>query len=303
MKFVKRIFLFLFLNFLVCTAISLVLILFNVQPVLTHYGLNIVSLSIMCLLWGMAGALISLALSRKMAKWIMGVQLINPNTSDSQEREVYGMVASLAREAGLPMPQVGIFRSNEANAFATGPTRKRSLVAVSSGLLQRMNPSQVRGVLGHELAHIANGDMVTMTLLQGVVNAFVMFLSRVLAYALSGLGRNRNSNSSSNSGLGSFYLFTMLFQTVFMIFGSLLVAAFSRWREFRADAGGARLAGKESMISALRALENMHDIRDVKMQEKAAFTAFGISSRRRSWLSVFATHPPIEKRIERLERS
>lgn len=180
MKFVKRIFLFLFLNFLVCTAISLVLILFNVQPVLTHYGLNIVSLSIMCLLWGMAGALISLALSRKMAKWIMGVQLINPNTSDSQEREVYGMVASLAREAGLPMPQVGIFRSNEANAFATGPTRKRSLVAVSSGLLQRMNPSQVRGVLGHELAHIANGDMVTMTLLQGVVNAFVMFLPEFL---------------------------------------------------------------------------------------------------------------------------
>ena len=300
MRFLKRIFLFLFLNILVCTAISLVVTVLNIRPFLTHYGLDVGSLAAMCFVWGMAGALISLALSRGMAKWMMGVKVIDPRSFDPQQRELYEMVASLARTAKLPMPQVGIFHSNEPNAFATGPSRKRSLVAVSSGLLQRMTPEQVRGVLGHELAHIANGDMVTMTLLQGVVNAFVMFLARVLAYALSGLGRN-NRESNSSGSLVSFHLFTFLFQTVFMILGALLVAAFSRWREYRADDGGARLAGKESMIGALRALANLKDLRDTKMEEKAAFSALGISSRKKGWFSLFATHPPLEKRIERLE--
>ena len=195
------------------------------------------------------------------------------------------------------LPEVGIFNSNEANAFATGPTRARALVAVSTGLLNRMNDKEVEAVLGHEISHVANGDMVTMTLLQGVVNAFVMFLARVLAYVVSGLGKNRENNSGGS--YMSYILFVYLFEFVFMILGSLVVATYSRHREFRADAGGARLAGKESMIAALKALQNLQEIKDPK--ENPAMAAFKISHpSKRGLLRLFATHPPIEERIEKL---
>ena len=302
MAFVKRIFLFLILNFLVCMTISFLLNFFHVRPYLSSFGLDIPSLMVTCFIWGMAGALISLSLSRITAKWMMGVQVVDPDTNDLQARELIGLVRELANEASLPMPQVGVFRSQEPNAFATGPTRSRSLVAVSTGLLQRMNQNQLKGVLAHELSHIANGDMVTMTLLQGVVNAFVLFLSRILAYFFSGLMRSRGGNSRDHS-YASFWMFSILFEIVFMILGSLVVAAYSRWREFRADAGGAHLAGKESMISALRGLQNLQDIRDTTAGERPAYAALGISSRKRGWISFFATHPSLEKRIERLELS
>ena len=293
----KRIFLFLALNFLVILMITIVLDLLNVRPFLSSNGIDMQSLLIFCLIWGMGGALISLSLSRVMAKWMMGIQMIDPNTHDPELRHLLDTVRKLAKRSGVPFPEVGIYRSNEVNAFATGPTKNRSLVAVSTGLLQRMKENEIEGVLGHEISHIANGDMVTMTLLQGVVNAFVMFLARILAYAVSGFGRNRESGGGS---IMSYMLFVYLFEVVFMILGSLVVAAYSRHREFRADAGGARLAGRESMVSALQSLRALQEIKDPRV-ENPAMAAFKISHpSKKGLIRFFATHPPLEERIERL---
>ena len=222
----KRIFLFLAINCLVVLTISVVLSVLNVKPYLTTHGLDLKSLMIFCLIWGMVGAFISLSLSRKMAKWLMRVQLIN---NSGEHAQLYQMVERLARDAGLPdVPEVGVFSSPEMNAFATGPTKRRSLVAVSSGLLSHMNEKELEAVLAHEISHIANGDMVTMTLIQGIVNAFVMFLARVAAFALSSLMRGQRNNRSS---FGSYYLMTFVFEILFMILGSMVVALFSRYRE------------------------------------------------------------------------
>lgn len=298
MRFAKRIFLFLAVNALVVLTISIVLNLFNVRPFLTAHGLDYRSLMIFCLVWGMGGALISLSLSRVMAKRLMGVRVIDPHTDDPALARLISTVHKLAQEARLPdMPQVGIYESPEVNAFATGPTKRRSLVAVSRGLLQRMSPKELEGVLAHEITHISNGDMVTMTLLQGVVNAFVMFLARVLALALSS-GRGGNKEYVSR---GSYMLWVVLFEVLFMVLGSLVIAVYSRWREFRADAGGAELAGKGNMIAALRSLQTLQEKRDPKA-EQPAFDAMKISSYRRSPLmKLFSTHPPLEERIARLE--
>ncbi len=300
MGFMKRIFLFLVVNILIVTTISIILNLLNVKPFLNAHGLDYNSLMIFCLIWGFGGAFISLGLSRMMAKWMLGVRLIDPTTSNSTERELVETVHKLARAAGLTvMPEVGIYNSPEVNAFATGPTRNRSLVAVSSGLLNRMSQDELEGVIGHEITHVANGDMVTMTLIQGVVNAFVMFLARVLAYVLSGIG-NR-SKSSGNSYL-MFNVLVIVFQIVFMILGSLVIAAYSRRREFKADKGGAKLAGREKMISALQALQKVQEIRDQRV-EKPAFQSMKISHKERGGLfALFMTHPPLELRIERLRK-
>lgn len=294
-----RILLFLGLNLLVITMVTLVLNLFGVQPYLNAYGLDYQSLMIFCLVWGMVGAVISLCLSRVMAKWMLGVAVIDAETRDPQLKELLYTVQTLSRKAGIPMPQVGIYKSTEVNAFATGPTKNRSLVAVSSGLLNRMNQQELEGVIGHELAHIANGDMVTMTLLQGVINAFVMFLARVLASLLSGMGKNKNH--SQNGSYVSFMIFTYLFEAIFMTLGFMVIAAYSRYREFRADAGGSRITGKASMISALESLKSLKNNVDVKQNE--AIAAFKIAgSKKKGIRFLFATHPPIEERIERLQR-
>jgi len=295
----KRIFYFIALNFLVVIMISIVLNILNVRPYLEANGMNYTSLLIFCLVWGMGGAFISLALSRKIAKWMMGVQLIDPHTRNPEEAKLLETVHALARASHLTvMPEVGLFRSNEPNAFATGPSRNRSLVAVSTGLLNRMNESEVKAVLGHEISHIVNGDMVTMILLQGVVNAFVMFLARVLAYFFSGMGRNRESSSG-----GSFILFTFLFEIVFMILGSLLICAYSRHREFRADAGGAHLAGRENMIGALKSLQRAQEVHDPRV-DNPAMAAFKISHpSKHGLLRLFATHPPLGERIARLQKA
>ncbi len=300
MTIVKRIFLFVCINLLVVLSLSVLLNLLGVQPYLQQYGLDVRNLALFCFVWGMGGAFISLMLSRLMAKWLMGVKIIDPETTNIEERELVECVRRLASNAGLNyLPQVGIYSSSEVNAFATGPTQKKSLVAVSSGLLNRMDKYEIEAILGHELSHIANGDMVTMTLLQGVVNAFVMFLARIIAFALSGLGRDRQSSSS----LGSFRVFTFLFELIFMIFGSMLVAAFSRYREFRADKGGASIAGREKMIAALKTLRVMQEIKDPRLQEAPSMAAFKISApAKRGWIQLFSTHPPLEERIARLER-
>lgn len=294
----KRVFLFLAVNFLVITMISILLNLFNIRPYLSEYGINYLDLLLFCLVWGMGGALISLGLSRIMAKMMMGVQVINPNTTDPDQRKLIDIVYALAHKAHLPdMPEVGVYKSKEVNAFATGPTKRRALVAVSSGLLQHMDIDQCEAILAHEITHISNGDMVTMTLIQGVVNAFVMFLARAIAFALSGFGRGDRKGGS----YGSFMLFTFIFQTIFMILGSMVVFWFSRHREYRADYGGAKLAGKNKMISALKGLQGY-----VKQQKKGAqselLQTYKISTPPKSgWAELFASHPPLEKRIAMLE--
>jgi heat shock protein HtpX len=246
-----------------------------------------------CLVWGMGGAFISLALSRVMAKWMMGVKVIDPGVSDPDLSRLVQTVHRLARAANLPkMPEVGLYPSPEINAFATGPTKSRALVAVSAGLLEALDREQLEGVLGHEIAHVANGDMVTMTLLQGIINAFVMFLARVISFFLANRGRDGESSAAPN------FLVTLLLEMVLSAFGMLAVAAFSRRREFRADAGGAGLAGRENMISALEGLKR--NIAYADLTGKRAVAAFKISGKPGGMMALFATHPPLEERIARL---
>ena len=288
----KRVFLFLIINVLVIFTISVVLSLFNVQPYLTRQGLNLQALLIFCLIWGMAGAFISLALSRKMAKWIMRVQLIDKS---GEHAKLFHMVERLAKDAGLShTPEVGIFPSNTMNAFATGPSKRRSLVAVSTALLHQMNEQELEAILGHEISHISNGDMVTMTLIQGIVNAFVMFLARIAAYAVSSIGRGDRGRTSYLS----YYLMTFVFEILFMILGSLVVAFFSRKREYRADHEGAMLSRKEYMIAALEKLKTTK----VPDKKHASMNALMISTPyKRGFLHLFSTHPPLEARIARLK--
>ena len=292
----KRILLFLAVNTLVVLTISLVLSLLGVPSYVGsgRYG----ALMVFCLVWGMAGAFISLALSRLMAKWFMGVEVIDPRTSDPDLQELVQMVHGLAQRARLPaMPEVGIYDSPEVNAFATGPSRTRSLVAVSRGLLQAMRRAELEGVLAHEIAHIANGDMVTMTLIQGIINAFVMFLARVLAFAVSQAMRSRDDQRGGNYFVQ--YLLVHLFEFVFSLLGWIVVCWFSRLREFRADAGGARYASREQMIGALEALRHVHETPAIAAAGQAdSFQTLKISGKPGH---LFATHPPIAERIARLQ--
>lgn len=295
----KRILLFLLTNILVVSVISFLLYVFNVQPYLSKNGLNIQNLATFCLIWGMGGSMISLLLSKVMAKWMMGVQIINPASHDSSERALIQTVYDLARKAGLSkMPEVGIYQSQDINAFATGPSKSNSLVAVSSGLLNRMSKDEAEAVLGHEISHIANGDMVTMTLLQGVINAFVMFLARLVAFVIT---RGSRSKEDSTPSPFVYQMIVMALEMVFMVLGTLVVAKFSRYREFRADSGGARLAGRDKMINALIALKNAHTPKDQK-ESQQAFRAMQISNKSSSFMSLFATHPPLDERIARLRQ-
>ena len=291
----KRILLFLATNLLVILTLSVVLRVLGIQPYLTRQGIDYTSLAAFCLVWGMGGALISLALSRIIAKTAMGVKVIDPATSDPAAQQLLQTVGHLVRGAGIPMPQVGIYQSEDVNAFATGPTKNRSLVAVSTGLLRKLGNDEVEGVLGHEITHIANGDMVTMTLLQGVVNAFVMFLARVIAFALAQAMR-RDDNEGMSFGL--YFIVQIALEMVFMVLGSLVVMAFSRRREFRADAGGAHLAGREKMVSALEALRR--DVENLDPRAQPAVASMKISGRGGLFGRLGASHPPLEERIARL---
>jgi heat shock protein HtpX len=281
----KRIFLFIITNILVMVTVSLIVNLLGLGHYLTPYGLNWVSLAVFCGVWGMTGAFISLALSRFIAKHAMGVQVIDP----SSNHPLVLMVSVLCSRAGIPMPEVGIYESPEMNAFATGPTRKRSLVAVSSGLLNRMSRDEVEGVLAHEISHITNGDMVTMTLIAGVVNSFAMFLSRVISYFVS------LSVKEDVAYLVRFVL-TIALDILFSILGSIVVAFFSRRREFRADRGGADFAGREKMIAALESLKRNFEPLD---QRAASLDTLKISGRGR-FVALFSTHPDLDRRIEAL---
>ncbi len=300
MAWFKRIFLFLAVNFLVMITLNIVLSLLGVQPYLTSYGIDYSSLMAFCLVWGMGGAFISLLISRFMAKMAMGVKVIDPNVADHQLQELVQMVHRLSRTAGLTtMPEVGIYESDDINAFATGPTRSHALVAVSTGLLRQMRRDEVEGVIGHEIAHVANGDMVTMTLVQGVVNAFVMFLARAIAFAIAQGSRSNDDERSEGFSRGTYFIAQFVLEIVFMILGSMVVAYFSRWREFRADAGGARLAGREKMIAALQALQR--NFENVHPGDQPAIQTLKISSRAGGIMRLFSTHPDLSERIARLK--
>jgi heat shock protein HtpX len=296
----KRIVLFLAVNLLVVLTISILLNVLGIRPYLTEQGIDHRALLAFCLVWGMGGAFISLALSRVVAKYAMGVRVIDPNTTSAQGQALLHMLGRLARGAGIPMPEVGVYQSPDINAFATGPTKSRSLVAVSSGLLDRLERPEIEGVLGHEVTHIANGDMVTMTLLQGVVNAFAMFLSRVIAWAIVQGRRGDQEDRPTYESYGMVWVIQMLVEMVLLVLGSLLVMAFSRWREFRADAGGARLAGRDSMIGALKALQRDVDL--ARQVGQPSVQTLRISSPG-GVARLFKSHPPLEERIARLQQT
>lgn len=289
----KRIFLFLATNLAVMLTLSIVASLFGVNRYLTYYGLNYNALLGFALVFGFGGALISLAMSKFIAKWTMGLQVIQGNEGYN-ERWLVDTIAQFARNAGIAMPEVAIYQSPEMNAFATGPTKNDSLVAVSTGLLNSMNKQEIAAVLGHEVSHIANGDMVTLTLLQGVVNTFVIFISRVLAFVVDGFFRDRNNNGST----WAYSLISIVFELIFGIFASMIVAAYSRRREFAADKGGAYFAGKQSMINALARLGQQNG-----SHLATNLQAFGIAGNSNKFLDLLATHPPIRQRIEALQRS
>ncbi len=301
MQIIRRLFLFFSINFLVILTLFFLLHVLGVRPYINSFGLDLTSLLIFCLVWGFGGALISLALSRKMAKWIMRVRIINPSEAPPQHSELITLVYTLSRQGGLKvMPQVGIYDSKEVNAFATGPSKKRALVAVSSGLLNKMSHQELEGVLAHEISHITNGDMITMTLIQGVVNAFAMFLARILAYAIGSMGNRSSRRSSDGMSTFSYILLVYLFEFLFLILGSIAICFFSRKREFRADRGGAQLAGAEKMVAALEALKSLSTETD-KTFEKAAFQSLKISTRsKKGFRALFSTHPPLDERIRKL---
>lgn len=298
MAMFKRVGLFLLLNLIIMISLSIVINVLGLGNFITAKGIDLGAMAIFCLVWGMGGAFISLALSRFMAKKMMGVQVISDTNYDPRLMELKQTVHTIARQAGLTtMPEVGIYESADINAFATGPSRSRSLVAVSTGLLHNMNAKEVRGVIAHEVAHIANGDMVTMTLLQGVVNAFVMFLARLVAYAVTQFFRS-DEDESPVGGL-AFFATQIALEIVFMIFGSMLIAVFSRWREYRADAGAARLGGRENMIAALEALKRNMQL--PPSSSPAAVQTMQIEGGRGSGLyRLFASHPSLDDRIARL---
>ncbi|MCG6146152.1 protease HtpX [Leptospira bandrabouensis] len=294
MTWIKRIGFFLLTNILIMTTISIVTTLLGSMGFsIRAYGLDLTRLIVFCLMWGMAGSFISLLLSKMMAKWTMGVKVIDPKKASAPEMDVYRRVQSLAQRAHLPMPEVGIYESPEVNAFATGPSKSSALVAVSSGLLNRMNAQELEGVLAHELSHVANGDMVTLTLIQGVVNSFAMFFSRIIAYIASNAVKEEMAHIVR-------IVVTIALDIVFSILGSMAVAYFSRQREFRADAGGAKLAGRESMISALESLRQMVEMPEDPRGE--ALASLKISSNKGGFLSLFATHPALEERILALKQ-
>jgi heat shock protein HtpX len=293
MRIAKRIFLFVATNILIIATFSIVMSVFNIQPYLDAKGINYASLMIFCVLWGFGGAFISLALSRVMAKWSMGVKIIDPQTTNPEMRSLVVKVHAYSKRAGIEkMPEVGYYESDELNAFATGPTKNRSLVAVSTGLLANMNERELNGVLAHEVAHVANGDMVTMTLVQGVVNSFVMFLARVIGFFAS------QFVAEDKRTIVQFGIVIAL-EIALGILGMIVVSAFSRKREYRADSDGAHLSSTDEMISALQRLKVNYQI--PQADDQPAIASLKISGKAGGFMKLFSTHPDLDDRIERLK--
>lgn len=290
----RRIGFFILVNMGMMVTLMVIANLLGLRSYIDSSGLNLESLAMFALLWGMGGSFLSLLISKKIAKWTMKLEIVEP-TSGGFKGELALRVHRLAGMAGLKkMPEVAIYQSPEINAFATGPSKSNSLVAVSTGLLNHMDNDEVEGVLGHEVAHIANGDMVTLTLVQGVVNAFVIFFSKILAWAVANFLRSDEDEGPSTL---VFYAIDIVFQILLGFLGMIVVSWFSRKREYRADIGGAQLAGKDKMIAALTKLKmSFPALETTKGQESIA--AFKISSKRSS---IFSTHPDLDDRIDALK--
>ncbi|MFZ9296968.1 MAG: protease HtpX [Hylemonella sp.] len=288
----KRIILFVLTNLAVVVVLGVVASLLGVNRYLTSQGLNLGLLLGYALVIGFGGAIISLLISKPVAKWSAGVRVIEqPQSPD--EAWIVNTVRKFADQAGIGMPEVGIFEGDP-NAFATGAFKNSALVAVSTGLLQNMTREEVEAVIGHEVAHIANGDMVTMTLIQGVMNTFVVFLSRVISYAVDSFLR-RNDEESSGPGIG-YMITTIVLDIILGFLAAIVVAWFSRQREFRADAGAAQLMGRrQPMINALARLGGLHAA-ELPKSMQAMGIAGGIGQ-------LFSTHPPIEERIAALQNA
>ena len=293
-----RILLFLGTNLAVILVASITLRLLGVEPYLNAQGINFNSLLIFCFVFGMAGSMVSLFISKWMAKRSTGTVIIE-NPSNATEQWLVDTVAELAREANIKTPEVGIFPAQQSNAFATGWNKNDALVAVSAGLLNRMQPEEIKAVLAHEIGHVANGDMVTLALIQGVLNTFVMFFARVVAQVVDSFLRR-----DDNEGLGFFgYIaVVMVAEIVFGILASMIAAWFSRFREYRADAAGAKLAGSGAMINALARLKAETQMPD---QMPDTLTAFAITTgqTRKLMEKLFASHPPLDDRIRALKES
>jgi len=286
----KRIFLLVVTNFAVLAVLSITMQLLGVDRMLEQdTGLNLQGLLLMAAIFGFGGSFISLAISKWMAKMATGAQVIEV-PSNTTERWLVDTVKRQAEKAGIGLPDVAIYDAPEINAFATGWNRNDALVAVSSGLLQNMTREEAEAVLGHEISHVANGDMVTLTLIQGVLNTFVIFLSRVVGFIVDRV----LLKNERGYGVG-FMVTTFVAQIVLGILASIIVMWFSRWREFRADAGGAALAGRDKMIAALERLK----LNQEQSQLPAQISAFGISGGG-GWMRLLMSHPPLDERIAAL---
>ena len=289
-----RIALFLLTNLAIVIVASITLSLLGFEGYLAANGvdLNLSSLLVFCFVFGMAGSVVSLLLSKKMAKMGTGTQIIEqPRNTD--EKWLIETVAELARDAGIGMPEVGIFQSQASNAFATGWNRNNALVAVSTGLLSRFSRDEARAVMAHEIGHVANGDMITLALIQGVVNTFVMFFSRVIGHTIDRVV----FKTERGHGIG-FYITTFVAEIILGVLASMIVFWFSRQREFRADAAGAQLAGAAAMIGAL---EKLRAEQGAPSELPDSMVAFGIRTGGNNMMRLFTTHPPLEERIDALK--
>lgn len=296
-----RVVLFLVTNLAVMLIASVTLSLLGVTTHLNQVtGASPASLLLVCFVFGMAGSVVSLFLSKTMAKMSTGTEIIT-QPRDQRDQWLLDTVAELSRDAGIKMPEVGIFPAQQANAFATGWNRNAALVAVSEGLLEQMRPDEIRAVIGHEIGHVANGDMVTLTLIQGVVNTFVMFFARMVAQGLN-MFLSRNNENSNALGPFAYAAVVFVLEIIFGIAASMIVAWFSRWREFRADEAGARLAGSGAMINALTRLKAESERPD---EMPASMTAMAITQGKVSSLlqQLFASHPPLDVRINALKQA
>lgn len=283
-----RIALFLLTNLAVMVVFGLVLSLTGIQ------SSSVTGLLIMALLFGFGGSIVSLLMSKWMALKSVGGEVIEAPRNET-ERWLMDTVAQQSRQAGIAMPQVAIYHAPDINAFATGARRDASLVAVSTGLLQNMSRDEAEAVIAHEISHIANGDMVTMTLIQGVVNTFVIFISRIIAQVAAGFLGNRDEGEESNGNPLIYFAVATVLELVFGILASIITMWFSRYREFHADAGSAKLVGREKMIAALQRLKTSYE-----PQEASSMMAFCINGKSKSLSELFMTHPPLDKRIEAL---
>ncbi|MBB5367373.1 MULTISPECIES: protease HtpX [unclassified Janthinobacterium] len=289
----KRIVLFVVTNLAVMLVLSIVLSLLGVGNPARGSTLNLGSLMVFSLVVGFTGSIFSLLISKPVAKWSTGARVID-NPSSSTELWLVNTVRALSERAGIGMPEVAVY-DGEANAFATGAFKNSALVAVSTGLLESMNRDEVEAVLGHEIAHVANGDMVTLTLIQGVVNTFVVFMARVVGFFVDNVLLKNNNREGGGRGIG-YFVTVMVCEVLFGLLASIIVAWFSRQREFRADAGSAKLLGSPTPM--MHALARLGGVQPGELPQ--SMQALGISGGNSGWGALFATHPPIEQRIAAL---